>query len=642
MIDTLRKKIIDFEIVLQRKKGVQGNYRGSSNGMEVDGIKRMMERWKDDDRIVGCVHDNDAKSTKAINAIRPDMKQYFDPNHVAKCFGRKWHKLAPKHLRGFKGKLLSWFHYLARSDFSDEEKTVSWLNAVEHFKGNHAGCPREHLNPEQTPLLTSREAEDEMRLFLQKTVKYVVRTRTPFDQQMCESFNAVKAQFASKSISWKISWACRIMCAVMQMNVGGHWKLELAEECGIDLSDETRQRLIQRYAKDLAQNKMRRTPERQKKEAQRRRAVKSKARLSQRGAEDYRLPLVAYRDAVQMEAYLDADPDDPGAEPGDPDDEIVEALPAAREIPDKHRSELPVPLLADYAPGPAPLIVPLLLADDDRCSRQKEEEDEDDPAPLRYTVPGLPLMDAEMPPYLEDEASGADFRVVMEEGGRQCTLVYRRVTLEPSMPVALPPTGGDGDDGNCECAEPSQMRLADSRAIDESGSADHHGLSRCQGVLCQLLAYPWARKFLTLFDSEYEIDHEPMCFADVQRKLDERVYQSFGAFAQDVQQVLEDAHSCCDLSDDLHEAASRLRVAFDLMITANHQRSTRCEAILSELLASGEAYKFFTLFASHYDIDHQPMCFADVQRKLHHQIYESFDAFCDGRSVGSGGRTFLL
>jgi hypothetical protein len=383
--------------------------------MEVEGIKRMMERWKDDNRIVGCVHDNDAKSTKAINAIRPDMTQYYDPNHGAKCLERKWQRLAPKHLRGFKGKLLSWFHYLARSDFSDEEKTKYWLNAVEHFKGNHAGCPREHLNPAQSPVLTSHEAELELSVFLYKTVKYVVRTRTPFDQQMCESFNAVKAQFASKSISWKVSWSCRVMCAVMPMNCGGNWKLQLAEECGIDLSDETRERLTQRYAKDLAQNDIRRRPEKQQKEAQRRRHFKQTARLNRIGADDYRLPLVSVETAIQVDRTLAPHEEDLVLE--DPEEQIVPVDPDAFPA---HRSALPVPELPEYTPPAAAFIIPLTLPSTHWVSpptgdygSAPHEADESDTPEEEDECDALP----QIPVFLEDDPSGVEFRVVIEEGG---------------------------------------------------------------------------------------------------------------------------------------------------------------------------------------------------------------------------------
>jgi hypothetical protein len=239
------------------------------------------------------------------------------------------------------------------------------------------------------------------------------------------------------------------MCAVMQMNLGENWKLDLGKECGIELSDETRVRLAARYAKDIAQNNQRRTPERQATEAIRRRSVKTKASMSGRGAADYRLPLVSYDDAVEIESYLKDHPDDPNKPPdvpGDPEYEIVERTLDDLAIPDERRAELPVPLLADYVPPTPPFIVPLPrpsihwvpvptdelgvpIVDDGRAG--PEEEEETDPLPMQLADTGLPFMDADIPVYLEDDPSGAQFRVVMEEGGKQCPLVYRRGQLDP-------------------------------------------------------------------------------------------------------------------------------------------------------------------------------------------------------------------
>jgi hypothetical protein len=461
-----------------------------------------------------------------------------------------------------------------------------------------------------------------MELFLQKTVKYVIRCRTPFDQQMCESFNSVKAQFASKSISWKVSWAARVMCAVMQMNCGGNWKLELAEKCGIHLSDETRGRLVERYAKDIAQNAIRRTPERQEKEAKRRRAVKDRARLNRMGVEDYRLPLVSMDTAVALDPHLSPDPD----EFEDPEEQIVPLDPD--EIP-ADRPALPVPGLVEYTPPAAPFVIQLLLpashwvsppmgdygfarpeADQGGIPEEEEEEEgeeEEEEAGEEEAEQEESDTLPEIPVYLEDDAPGVEFRVVMEEGGKQCTLVYGggrvdpeafiRPTEEewerdalPAIPVSLEDDAfgiefsavGDEREGE-QCTLVCDGDQVDPDAFtpptnDDTPDDDddvsvslppNYQMTRwCQAVLAQLLAVDSAFRFFALFPGEYEIDHIPMCLADVQQKLDNSEYESTDGFAQDVQQVLADARSVAQLPQYLHETASKLAVTLDLMIAA--------------------------------------------------------------------------
>jgi hypothetical protein len=139
-------------------------------------------------------------------------------------------------------------------------------------------------------------------------------------------------------------------------------------------------------------------------------------------------------------------------------------------------------------------------------------------------------MDDEAEVYLEDDRSGAEFRLVMEEGGRQCTLVYGRGPAE----------------------------------ISESVGANHQkSVPRHPEVL--VADSPKAFKFFTPFEGLYDIDHMPMCFTDVQDKIDGRVSQCFDACAQNVRQVLDDARS---FIQDLHETPLTTAEELDLMIGA--------------------------------------------------------------------------
>lgn len=336
LIDCKTKKIVDFEIVTKAKHDCPGNYVGSPNGMELAGLKKIIERWKFDERVVGCVHDNDSKATKAIQDAQWRIDQFFDPNHVVKQFERRWASCPTKHLRNIRSKLLLWFKHLIRSDFTFQQKEFYWMNSLEHFKGNHRDCPREHPVVGKTrALIRTEEAEGELMFFLRETAELVNRTRSPFNTQMNESFNAVKAKFASKQTSWKVSWPIRIMCAILQMNSTVNWRIPLAAICRIELSADIICLLEARYAAQENLNKMRRTPEAQLKECRRRWEAKQKEKREALGAGDYRLSA-----PCEQQPAEDSDDEllrfEPATYPGDSVDEvrIVRTRPSGRKSDD--------------------------------------------------------------------------------------------------------------------------------------------------------------------------------------------------------------------------------------------------------------------------------------------------------------------
>jgi hypothetical protein len=105
------------------------------------------------------------------------------------------------------------------------------MNTIEHFKGNHANCPKGHSKRRARPQMKNPKAVEQLRFFHEKTVKLAVRTRHDFDSQMCESFNAIKAHFADKLYRWKVSWQYRVMCAVLRVNDPVNWREGLAIKC---------------------------------------------------------------------------------------------------------------------------------------------------------------------------------------------------------------------------------------------------------------------------------------------------------------------------------------------------------------------------------------------------------------------------
>jgi hypothetical protein len=208
---------------------------------------------------------------------------------VSKQFETVWKRCPHKHLRGIHDRLLIWFKFLIQSDYSTAEREQYWMNSVDHFKGNHTGCPRRHLAPDTHPPIHSEDSVQELTVILGETIALLSRAQHGFDQQMCESFNAIKAKFASKDISWGVSWEIRVMCAILQMNSETEWRVPLAQACGITVAPEDVQDLEESFRKEKSLKEERRTAEAQKKAREYRRLARQREKAQNAGRDDYHI-----------------------------------------------------------------------------------------------------------------------------------------------------------------------------------------------------------------------------------------------------------------------------------------------------------------------------------------------------------------
>jgi hypothetical protein len=143
----------------------------------------------------------------------------------------------------------------------------------------------------------------ELTAILQETIGLLSRARHGFDQQMCESFNALKAKFASKDISWGVSWPIRVMCAILQMNSETDWRVPLAVMCGVTVDEELLQFLENSFRKEKALNRERRTAEAQKKAREYRRLARQREKAESAGRHDYH---IASEDSDEADGAEDA------------------------------------------------------------------------------------------------------------------------------------------------------------------------------------------------------------------------------------------------------------------------------------------------------------------------------------------------
>jgi hypothetical protein len=289
VIDTTTKRIIDYETVEKQKKHSCGTWEGSSNGMEVAALRLIIERLRFDQRIVGYVHDSDSKASAAIRAAGWGIEELLDPNHISKSFDRKWQKAPKSHLNGLGLKIKRWFTRLIHSDYSDEQKILFWRNMGNHFQGDHRDCPEGHAGLAGHAQMQDPDAIRQLGDFTEATLKLITRTRNGFDSQMCESFNAVKARYASKTFSLKISWRARIACAILQVNKPLTWRHKVANECGLaPIHPEALRRLTIRAWQIDKLNRDRRSGTEQEKERKRRRDGRNANARRTLGQRDYR------------------------------------------------------------------------------------------------------------------------------------------------------------------------------------------------------------------------------------------------------------------------------------------------------------------------------------------------------------------
>jgi hypothetical protein len=162
-------KIIDYELIRRPKSGNPGNYDGSANGMECEALARIVQRLKSDARIVGYVHDNDSTAAKVITDAGWAIQEWLDPNHISKCYDRRWQKAPRSALNGLGVKLKKGFNFLIHGDFSDEQKVLFWENTLNHFRRDHTNCPEGHSDLRAYPQMNDPLAVSQLTDFIRKT-----------------------------------------------------------------------------------------------------------------------------------------------------------------------------------------------------------------------------------------------------------------------------------------------------------------------------------------------------------------------------------------------------------------------------------------------------------------------------------------
>lgn len=271
--DQSQKKIVDFEFSTKDNHSITGDYTGSSNGMEIDCLRKMATRWIGNPNVEFYSHDGDGKTHNVMREIGWEIKELNDINHTLKSFKRKFEAFnkATKSLHGLKGRLFSFLKDLIYCDnLSLEEKENHWMNAANHFMGDHSQC-LPHGPSKEWAGASKEHSRELLEIFLSKTLKILQKVRKNLTTQLNESFHAIKAKYANKDFLWLSSWNGRVAAAVLQFNSPNIWKFELYKKLGFEpLSKAATEELMRKFRIAEEYSNRRRTEEYQKAEARRR------------------------------------------------------------------------------------------------------------------------------------------------------------------------------------------------------------------------------------------------------------------------------------------------------------------------------------------------------------------------------------
>lgn len=236
-IDSQQDKIIHSELVSKRRARVNGNYTGSSNGMESAGVERGIKFLKSNGVVASSYcHDKDNKTRKLFSDNWPELQELLDKNHTKKAIVRRFTKHNEKQcLHGLKERVVAFFYYLLKNFRDIKDIKNYWTNIPNHFSGDHSKCP----NHKKTSYIWKKK---DNKFSISKLNQFTVDTLPLFDKvslssstQSNESSNALRAKYTDKDKAWKTSYPVRVCASILQKNEPYKWMFPIMKLLGIPL-----------------------------------------------------------------------------------------------------------------------------------------------------------------------------------------------------------------------------------------------------------------------------------------------------------------------------------------------------------------------------------------------------------------------
>ena len=235
VIDQSTQKVVMACIKSSKVSINSPDYCKVPQNMEVESIKTMIPYLRQNKNIIGYVHDNDAKTRKALFTENWHIFEYLDPGHSMKSFDRKLQKYNSMHqniFREIEVKLRKFMKMLLKSSENIFQKVTWWINSVAHFCGDHSKCPFAHKPTQIWSLSKNSEAIRILIQFLHDT-KFIIEKCTPlYSTQSNEAFHRIKLKYATKDVKWGFTWEARMYAAILDRNET-FWKMDLFNFLGL-------------------------------------------------------------------------------------------------------------------------------------------------------------------------------------------------------------------------------------------------------------------------------------------------------------------------------------------------------------------------------------------------------------------------
>lgn len=239
LCDVMSKKVVDFTVVSRTSQFFMPQYSGASQAMEMAGFEDLVKKWTSNysyPKIKKFVHDNDVKALLIIKKYNWMLEDFLDPNHVFKNIMKSFDLLNEKNFKSF-GEIRESFELFLKFLFSNssltkEDRLNQYDNMYNHYIGQHRQCIHNDSNPVSIWNGKHEYAKD-LLLFLKKHRNLIEKINPDYRTQINECLNSIKAQKASKTYSYKQSFALRCCIAVLQTNDPGTWYYELRNRIGL-------------------------------------------------------------------------------------------------------------------------------------------------------------------------------------------------------------------------------------------------------------------------------------------------------------------------------------------------------------------------------------------------------------------------
>ena len=229
-------KIVDFQMVTQYDFPIENIHVTvdktiASKAMEGLGLEKIAYRDSFQQNTDYYVHDGDLAAEVIILNTGLDLQQVFDPNHFIPTILNKYDKSGQTSLlSSISTRLIKRFKRIFHDDsIPDEAKKEAWKQSYDHYVSDDDWDQR--ANPDaqralQKFLFDSSIAFDFMKPHITTNIN--------------ESFHALKAEFAPKSVCWKYSFVLRMCVAIVAFNEGPSWKQLLAAKLNVSLPTKLR------------------------------------------------------------------------------------------------------------------------------------------------------------------------------------------------------------------------------------------------------------------------------------------------------------------------------------------------------------------------------------------------------------------